>query len=190
MNLAFTSNEGNWNNRVNRTSITEANIQKKIELTKLNSISSAKEVIQLKKAIENKRHVCHKLDQREKTEVHKAIYLCVSGASLVILGCIFTYLYFQFRPFCCETIGDDADSSSNCDHGCSEELRISDKKKANAMISGAMQTVGPITLASGLLMMVCGLVWVPIIRDRYEKMRPKDHDHHEEFLQKTLQGYV
>ena len=69
-------------------------------------------------------------------------------------------------------------------------MKAFDKSKANAMVSGVMQTIGPITLAFGLLMMVCGLVWIPIIRDRYEKLRPKDHDHHEEYLHKCLQGYV
>ena len=109
----------------------------------------------------------------------------------MILGCIFTFFYFRYRPVCCETLGDDAlKGSQSCDHSCTDAMKIIDKNKASVLISGVMQTVGPITLALGLLMMVCGLVWIPIIRDRYEKMRPKDHDHHEEFLQKTLANYV
>ena len=34
-----------------------------------------------------------------------------------------------------------------------------------------MKIIGPIVLALGILIMICGVVWMPVIRDKFKKMR-------------------
>ena len=65
--------------------------------------------------------------------------------------------------------------NSSCNSACSEEEILDDREKSNPTLAFVLQIVGPITLAIGLLTSVCGLVWMPIIKDRFEKQRQEDN---------------
>ena len=52
---------------------------------------------------------CEKRLKHHKTvcynSLRKAIYLCITGALIFIIGCVFSYYHFHFRAKCCITLG-------------------------------------------------------------------------------------
>lgn len=109
-----------------------------------------------------------------QSSLKKAVYLCVTGALVFIIGCVISYYHFYFRSKCCSAFDDTQMESPSCKHSCTDSEVLDDRENSDPTLAWVLQIVGPITLALGLLTSVCGLVWMPIIKDRFEKQRQED----------------
>ena len=120
-------------------------------------------------------NLCSRLDKQERKDTKKAFYLCFVGIIIVLMGCVFTFVYFKYRPFCCDTIADfTSNYPSNCEKQCTDVQLSTDRKNMNILVSDVFLLVGPVTLGVGFLVLVCGVVWVPIIKEKYKKLKPKN----------------
>ena len=84
---------------------------------------------------------------------------------------------FKYRPACCDTIMDlTSNLPTNCEKQCTDKEIFVDKQNMNILISEIFHIIGPMTLGIGFLVLVCGLVWIPIIREKYRVVPKKCHN--------------